>query len=158
MSLEKIGNALGRTFQQVHEYERGRTPIGCSQLQQLAGLLGVPVSFFFEAKATAAMPAIHEFANSAEVRRLAKAFLRISWPAVRHRIAALVRELATIRRDLMLNSPEAEEFFDLARYGLMLAEQMADDATRESLLKLVRAWVAAERQATQLAGRDECAS
>ena len=104
------------------------------------------------------MPAIHEFVNSAEVRRLARAFLRIPRPAVRHRIAAFVRELATIRRDLMLNSPEAEEFFDLARYGLMLAEQMADDATRESLLKLVRAWVAAERQATQLAGRDECLS
>jgi hypothetical protein len=86
------------------------------------------------------------------------AFLRIPRPVVRHRIAALVPELATIRRDLMLNSPEAEEFFDLARYGLMLAEQMADDATRGSLLKLVRAWVAAERQATQLAGRDECAS
>jgi hypothetical protein len=62
-----------------------------------------------------------------------------------------------MRRDVMLNSPEAEQFFDLARNGLMLAEQVADDAVRESLLKLVRAWVAAERQDTT--GRaDECAS
>ena len=58
----------------------------------------------------------------------------------------------------LLNSPNAEEFFDLARYGLMLAEQTADDAARESLLKLLRAWVAAVRQVTQLVGRDECAS
>ena len=52
----------------------------------------------------------------------------------------------------MINSPEAEKFFDLARNGL-IAEQMVDE-TRETLLKVVRAWVAAERQATQLgAGR-----
>jgi hypothetical protein len=34
----------------------------------------------------------------------------------------------------------------VARYGLMLAEQMGDDFIRASLLKLVRAWLAAAKE------------
>ena len=33
---------------------------------------------------------------------------------------------------------DADEFFDFARYGLMLAEQIGDDVTRDNLLKLIR--------------------
>ena len=39
-----------------------------------------------------------------------------------------------------------EEFLTCARYGLMLAEQMGDDFIRASLLKLVRAWLAAAKE------------
>ena len=39
-----------------------------------------------------------------------------------------------------------EEFLTCARYGLMLAEQNADDAIRTNLLKLVRAWLAAANE------------
>jgi transcriptional regulator with XRE-family HTH domain len=56
MSLEKMGKALGLTLQQVHEYEKGKTSIGSSRLQQAASILAVPVSFFFETDGTAAMP------------------------------------------------------------------------------------------------------
>ena len=35
---------------------------------------------------------------------------------------------------------------EAARYGLMLAEQMGDDFIRASLLKLVRAWLAAAKE------------
>ena len=34
----------------------------------------------------------------------------------------------------------------IARYGLMLAEQIGDDFIRASLLKLVRAWLAAAKE------------
>jgi hypothetical protein len=37
-------------------------------------------------------------------------------------------------------------FLTCARYGLMLAEQMGDDFIRASLLKLVRAWLAAAKE------------
>src|SRR2546423_13379469 len=48
MSQEKLGEALGLTFQQVQKYEKGTNRIGASRLQQISIILGVPVSFFFD--------------------------------------------------------------------------------------------------------------
>ena len=48
MSQEKLGDALGLTFQQVQKYEKGTNRIGASRLQQISLILQVPVSFFFE--------------------------------------------------------------------------------------------------------------
>ena len=48
MSQEKLGDALGLTFQQVQKYEKGTNRIGASRLQQIGQILQVPVSFFFE--------------------------------------------------------------------------------------------------------------
>src|ERR1041384_5361241 len=48
MSQEKLGDALSLTFQQVQKYEKGTNRIGASRLQQISGILSVPVSFFFE--------------------------------------------------------------------------------------------------------------
>lgn len=47
MSQERLGNALGLTFQQVQKYERGRNRVGASRLYDLACVLDVPVAFFF---------------------------------------------------------------------------------------------------------------
>src|SRR5438105_2129141 len=48
MSQEKLGDALGLTFQQVQKYEKGANRIGASRLQQISQSLQVPVAFFFE--------------------------------------------------------------------------------------------------------------
>lgn len=48
MSQEKLGNAIGLTFQQVQKYERGTNRIGSSRLYELSKVLDVPVSFFFD--------------------------------------------------------------------------------------------------------------
>ena len=48
MSQEKLGDALGLTFQQVQKYEKGTNRIGASRLQQISNILQVPVSFFFD--------------------------------------------------------------------------------------------------------------
>src|SRR2546430_3130893 len=48
MSQEKLGDALGLTFQQVQKYEKGTNRIGASRLQQISLILQVPVSFLFE--------------------------------------------------------------------------------------------------------------
>ena len=48
MSQERLGGALGLTFQQVQKYEKGTNRIGASRLQQIAGVLSVPPAFFFE--------------------------------------------------------------------------------------------------------------
>jgi transcriptional regulator with XRE-family HTH domain len=48
MSQEKLGKALGLTFQQIQKYEKGASRIGVSQLQQIAHTLDVPITFFFK--------------------------------------------------------------------------------------------------------------
>jgi transcriptional regulator with XRE-family HTH domain len=48
MSQEKLGDALGLTFQQVQKYEKGTNRVGASRIQQISEILQVPVSFLFE--------------------------------------------------------------------------------------------------------------
>jgi len=48
MSQEKLGEALGLTFQQVQKYERGANRVGASRLFDLSRILEVPVGFFFD--------------------------------------------------------------------------------------------------------------
>ena len=48
LSQEKLGEQLGLTFQQVQKYEKGSNRISASRLWQMAKILGVPVSFFFD--------------------------------------------------------------------------------------------------------------
>ena len=103
MSQEKLGDALGLTFQQVQKYEKGANRMGSSRLQQAADILGVAVPFFFEGAVgttykpdgSALSPAyIDDFVTTSDGLRLAKAFMRIPKPAVRRHIVALVKEIA----------------------------------------------------------------
>ena len=48
LSQEKLGEAIGLTFQQVQKYERGLNRIGASRLWDISRILDVPISFFFE--------------------------------------------------------------------------------------------------------------
>ena len=48
ISQEKLGDAIGLTFQQVQKYECGANRIGSSRPFDLSRVLDVPVSFFFE--------------------------------------------------------------------------------------------------------------
>ena len=48
MSQEQLGEALNITFQQVQKYERGSNRISASRLWDIAQILDVPVSFFFD--------------------------------------------------------------------------------------------------------------
>src|SRR3954469_24913048 len=60
LSQEKLGNGLGLTFQQVQKYEKGINRIGASRLQQIAQILQIPVSFFFNgAPSITAHPSVH---------------------------------------------------------------------------------------------------
>ena len=48
LSQEKLGAAVGLTFQQVQKYEHGANRIGASRLHEFGRVLDVPVSFFFD--------------------------------------------------------------------------------------------------------------
>jgi len=105
MSQEKLGDALGLTFQQVQKYEKGTNRIGASRLQQIAIILQVPVAFFFEGAPNvhpqvdgmkeAPSPAyISDFLATSEGLALTKAFTRIKEAKIRRRIVDLVEEIA----------------------------------------------------------------
>jgi transcriptional regulator with XRE-family HTH domain len=48
LSQEKLGEALGLTFQQVQKYERGANRISASRLLEMAKVLEVPIAFFYD--------------------------------------------------------------------------------------------------------------
>ena len=107
VSQEKLGDALGITFQQVQKYEKGMNRISASRLQQASHILHVSAPFFFDGAPgghkmgkEAPSPAyVNEFVSSEDGLRLIKAFARIARPAVRHRIVNLVQEIAGVDGD-----------------------------------------------------------
>jgi len=107
MSQEKLGDALGLTFQQVQKYEKGTNRIGASRLQQISHTLQVPVSFFFEGAPTgssgpaagglseAPSPAyVSDFLATSDGLSLTKSFMRIKNSKLRRRIVDLVEQIA----------------------------------------------------------------
>ena len=107
MSQEKLGGALGLTFQQVQKYEKGTNRIGASWLQQISLVLQVPVAFFFEGaptsyqqpEGTTVAPSptyVSEFLATSDGLALTKAFMRIKEARLRRRIVDLVEEIAEL--------------------------------------------------------------
>ena len=48
LSQEKLGEALGLTFQQVQKYEKGLNRIGASRLWDISQVLETPIALFYE--------------------------------------------------------------------------------------------------------------
>ena len=107
LSQEKLGEALGLTFQQVQKYEKGSNRIGASRLQQISKALEVPPSFFFEGAPAAASQNepngfedagssafVVDFLSTNEGLQLNKAFVKIKDPKLRRRVVDLVVALA----------------------------------------------------------------
>ena len=109
MSQERLGELLDLTFQQVQKYEKGINRIGAGRLFEVAGILGVPVGFFYEdaeanRQSTAfpegkEPPPVMEFLASGEGLQLSLAFMRIKDVKVRRGILDLVRSLADEDRE-----------------------------------------------------------
>ncbi|HKT16884.1 MAG TPA: helix-turn-helix transcriptional regulator [Stellaceae bacterium] len=105
MSQEKLGDAIGLTFQQVQKYERGANRVGASRLYDLSRVLDVPVSFFFEELGeaspvsgmsdAAAEPYQANPMMKRETLELVRAYLRISDPQIKRRLFELAKALAT---------------------------------------------------------------
>src|SRR5258707_12857077 len=67
MSQEKLGGALGLTFQQIQKYEKGTNRVGASRLQQIADVLQIHVSFMFEGAPSGGAGGLSEAASPAYV-------------------------------------------------------------------------------------------
>ena len=116
MSQEKLGDALGLTFQQVQKYERGVNRVGASRLFDISRVLDVPISFFFddmpegmnESPMSGPRGRSHGFSEAQEpfgvglddqltkreTLELVRAYYRISEPTVRKRMFELIKSLA----------------------------------------------------------------
>ena len=101
MSQEKLGDALGLTFQQVQKYERGTNRVGASRLWDMSRILGVPVSYFYsraedDEGSAGLAPGGEDPMTRRETTELVRAYYRISDPAMRRRIFELAKALARL--------------------------------------------------------------
>jgi transcriptional regulator with XRE-family HTH domain len=104
MSQEKLGEALGLTFQQIQKYEKGTDRVGASRIQQISEILQVPVSFLFEGGPTSAQAGgfgeaasptyVSDFLATSEGLALTRAFTRIADAKLRRSIVDLVEQIA----------------------------------------------------------------
>ena len=111
MSQEKLGDALGITFQQVQKYEKGTNRISASRLQHIARILGVTIGFFYEGApqpdggsaeglGEEGSPAyMAEFVSSSDGLELMQSFQLIRDARVRKRIVDLVTAIARAGED-----------------------------------------------------------
>ena len=114
MSQERLGEALGLTFQQVQKYEWGVNRVGASRLFDLSRVLDVSISFFFDdmPEQVASLHGTHQTTRAAggfaeaqdaygaddsmsrrETQELACAYYRITDPAIRKRVFDLIKSM-----------------------------------------------------------------
>ena len=110
LSQEKLGEAIGLTFQQVQKYERGTNRVGASRMFDLSRVLDVPVSYFFDempSKVAKQSPrlaiGLAETPAQAyqpdpmakrETLELVRSYYKIGSPSVRKRLFELTKALA----------------------------------------------------------------
>lgn len=103
MSQERLGDALGLTFQQVQKYERGANRIGAGRLWELSRALDVPIAYFFDDLGGGAAAGLAEEAapygedpmSRRETLLLVRAYYGIADAAVRRRMLDLMKSLAS---------------------------------------------------------------
>ena len=103
LSQDRLGDALGLTFQQVQKYERGANRISASKLFDAAAALKVEIAYFFEGLTPGEplhgvsepeAPAFQHLTLTAEDTELVGSFQAIGRKRMRRRILELVREIA----------------------------------------------------------------
>jgi transcriptional regulator with XRE-family HTH domain len=114
LSQERLGEAIGLTFQQIQKYENGANRVSASRLYAISCILDVPVAFFFEGmppdisgkgkggKTARGLAEQKQVAYSGdpftkrETLELVRAYFRIAEPTVRKRMFKLVKSIAMV--------------------------------------------------------------
>jgi len=103
LSQEKLGDAVGVTFQQVQKYEKGTNRVGASRLQQIATVLDVDVGVFFadapSTNQTSKATGTFDLFKTSEGVRIARAVAKIQDPLVRQKLAELVEATVALVGD-----------------------------------------------------------
>lgn len=103
LSQQKLGDALGITFQQVQKCEKGVNRIGAGRLLNIAECLNVPIAYFFPESA-AGSPSLDisseiiggtaQSGITSEALEMVQLFAEITDPDLRNKIVSLVRVLS----------------------------------------------------------------
>ena len=102
ISQSALGRALSVTFQQIQKYENGVNRVGASRLSEVARVLEVPVSTFFEeggGLAEHGQKEAFEFLRVPGAVDLLNDFITIEDDQLRREVLALVRSAARIEQD-----------------------------------------------------------
>jgi transcriptional regulator with XRE-family HTH domain len=100
MNQETLANALGLTFQQVQKYEGGANRVSASRLAEVAQVLGVTVSYFFNDLGLAGETEADAEAEFREMLQRPEAIELIRWyyaipdPEVRQQFLEMVKTVA----------------------------------------------------------------
>ncbi len=111
MSQTKLGEAISLTFQQVQKYEKGSNRVGSSRMFELARVLDVPISYFFEEMSGDTKKRGHLYTTGKgvsgpkadtldpmtkrETLELVRAYYKITDRKVRKRLFEMVKALGT---------------------------------------------------------------
>src|ERR1700712_2876836 len=93
LSQTALGTAVGVTFQQVQKYEKGQNRVGAGRLREIARLLEVPVSAFFEENEGGAQGQedVFGFLSAHGAIELLRAYALIHDDQMRRDVLAIVR-------------------------------------------------------------------
>lgn len=99
LSQTALGAAVGVTFQQVQKYEKGQNRVGAGRLSEIARLLDVPVSAFFEdGEGGEQSEDVFGFLSLAGAVDLLRAYSAIPDEQTRRDVVSLVRTAARLSR------------------------------------------------------------
>ncbi|MEM9705758.1 MAG: helix-turn-helix transcriptional regulator [Pseudomonadota bacterium] len=105
MSQDKLGEALGLTFQQIQKYEKGVNRIGASRIFEISKILDVPIQYLFDDYAASSEaangfaeansgPSFMDLINTPDGVQLCRHYAEIADARVRKSVLELVRAIA----------------------------------------------------------------
>ena len=93
LTQQQLADLIGVTYQQAHKYERGINRVSAGRLFEIARVLSVPVSYFFENLDTQGERAVGQ--RERMCLELARNFAQISNERHQEALSQLARALAT---------------------------------------------------------------
>lgn len=106
LGQKTLGETIGITFQQIQKYENGTNRVTSSRIMQIADVLKVPPTFFFEgvprnktdpSQKTKAVDYVSDFVRSKDGLALLKAFMKVP-KSVRRSIVEMVEKIADLEK------------------------------------------------------------
>ena len=100
MNQETLARKLELTFQQVQKYEGGANRVSASRLSQIANILGVPISYFFnDLEPDGGEPSQRDAESRERLQRpetieLIRSYYAISDPETRRQFLEMVKTVA----------------------------------------------------------------
>ena len=119
MTLQRLAELIGVTYQQARRYEKGVHRLAAGQLWRMAQALGVGVDYFFAGLGS--QPAFKPTRQQHLLLELTRSFLAISDPRRRAALCDLTRTLAATERT-------GEDQHAAAVAAVAPADPPADDA------------------------------